>query len=209
MASSLLPLPFTLERKTPPFEGDDIRFPESLPRHFISHYTKTGQKIFDPFAGLGTTLFVAEELGRIPYGIEADLERYEWAAGQLEHWLHLINADALHAPKLGFPKMDMLITSPPFMRINDTWNPLAGKDGDYAAYLRKMTRIFANFKPILKKNAPLIIQLDNINGHPYTPLIRDVGACIAKSFTQTDEIIVNYCPAKNNYPHTHCLVFKA
>lgn len=206
--SRLISLPYIFERPNPPFEGSDIRYPESLARYFIEHYSKAGMRIFDPFAGLGTTLFVAESLKRIPYGIEADDERYEWVAGQLENWNHLICADSLNAAKFGFPQMDMALTSPPFMACNHNWNPLSGKQGNYQAYLRKMKRIFTNLAPILKQNAPLIVQLDNIPGKNYTPLIRDIANCITPTFRQIDEYVVSWEPPKPSYPHTHCLIFK-
>ena len=75
-------LPYALEREAPPFEGNDIKYPEALVRLFLKKLTKPGNRVFDPFAGLGTTLFVAEEMRRIPFGIERDERRYRsgWPA---------------------------------------------------------------------------------------------------------------------------------
>ena len=69
IAEPFVTLPYALEREAPPFEGNDIKYPESLVRHFLGRCTKPGDKVFDPFAGLGTTLFVAEEMRRVPFGI--------------------------------------------------------------------------------------------------------------------------------------------
>ena len=41
------------------FQEDDVRFPESLVEHFLEQYTQKGEIVLDPFAGFGTTLFVA------------------------------------------------------------------------------------------------------------------------------------------------------
>ena len=211
---SVITIPWKLERPTPPFEGDDIRYPESLVRHFLKKHTKAGDKVFDPFAGLGTTLFVAEEMNRVPYGIEADLKRYEWVAGQLTHWQHLAFGDsATLLPKLDVPKFDFCMTSPPYMPRHHKWNPLfAGnpRHAGYDKYLARMAVIFARLKPLLKKNATLVVQADNLtHGKIFTPLIRDIGAAVGKSFTQTDEITVLWKNPKAGYDHTTALVFSA
>ena len=211
----LIHLPYQIEADTPRFgEGED-RYPESLVRYFLNTYTKKGQKIFDPFFGLGTTAFVAEELGRIPYGVEADTLRHEWTAGQIEHWNNLINDDSINIPDMGFPKMDFCITSPPFMRINDKWNPLYEGDpkhNGYDSYLTRMAEIFVALSKIMKKNAYIIIHVDNIDGRQFTPLVRNIGTAAAKTFHAEGETIVMWDKVKGHTapdrPHTHCLVFK-
>jgi hypothetical protein len=65
-----------------------------LVRYFLQEFTKPGDKVFDPFAGLGTTLFVAEEMRRIPFGIEHDPRRHQWVAGQLKNWANLKYGDS-------------------------------------------------------------------------------------------------------------------
>ena len=57
------------------FQDDDVRYSESLVEHFLEQYTQKGDVVFDPFAGFGTTLFVAERMGRVPYGVEIDQDR--------------------------------------------------------------------------------------------------------------------------------------
>src|SRR5437660_7150332 len=49
-------------------------FPEEIPRRLIKLFTMVGETVFDPFAGSGTTLKVALELGRKGFGYEIDLE---------------------------------------------------------------------------------------------------------------------------------------
>jgi DNA modification methylase len=49
-------------------------FPEEIPRRLIKLFTMVGEMVFDPFAGSGTTLKVARELGRKGVGYEIDLE---------------------------------------------------------------------------------------------------------------------------------------
>lgn len=59
-------------------------FPEELPEWFIKLFTKEGDTVLDPFAGSGTTLFVAERMGRNAIGIEIIEEYYKMVKDQLE-----------------------------------------------------------------------------------------------------------------------------
>lgn len=213
---NFITLPYQLEQNAPPFEGNDIKSPESLFRHVIKKYTKRGDKIFDPFAGLGTSLFVAEELNRIPFGIEAEEQKHQWVAGQLENWTHLVNDDAANLSKYDFPKMDLIVTSPPYMLRDHTWNPLFGgdpKQAGYDKYLKRMGVIFKRVAPIMKKNTPLIIQVDNVTrGKIFTPLVRDIAHAINKNFMQTGETCVQWEEIKGEAKpidaHTQFLIFK-
>ncbi len=208
---SFITLPWKLERNAPDFEGNDIKSPESLARYFIKKYTKKGDKVFDPFTGLGTTLFVTEELERVPYGIEAERAKYEWVAGQLENWMYLINGDAAKTLTYPFPKMDFSFTSPPYMKITDKWNPLYDGDPKYAGYdiyLKRMRFIYKKIAEQLKRNAIAIVQVDNIDGKKFTPLARDISNAVSKSLTPIGEVTIQWDSGKKNYPHTHCLIFK-
>jgi site-specific DNA-methyltransferase (adenine-specific)/site-specific DNA-methyltransferase (cytosine-N4-specific) len=52
-------------------------FPKSLPSWFISLFTKPGDTVLDPFMGSGTTILLAQEMGRKSIGIEIQQEYYE------------------------------------------------------------------------------------------------------------------------------------
>jgi len=54
--------------------GHPAAFPESLPDFFIRLFTKPGDLVLDPFAGSGTTLMVAQRLGRDYVGVELNSE---------------------------------------------------------------------------------------------------------------------------------------
>ena len=45
-------------------------FPVGLPRWFILAYSDEGDAVYEPFAGSGTTLVAAEQIGRVGYGME-------------------------------------------------------------------------------------------------------------------------------------------
>ena len=58
-------------------------FPEELPEWFIKLFTKEGDMVLDPFAGSGTTLFVAKRMARKSIGIEILPEYYKMVKEQL------------------------------------------------------------------------------------------------------------------------------
>lgn len=209
---SFITLPWKFEREAPRFESNAIKSPESLARYVLKNHTKKGNVIFDPFTGLGTNMFIAEEMGRIPFGIEAEEQKQQWVAGQLKNWTHLIHDDAANLEKYNFPKIDLVVTSPPYMERHTKYNPLyAGnpKFAGYDKYLKRMEFIFSKLGNIMKKNAPLIVQLDNIqNGKNFTPLIHDIANTINKNFIQTGETIIKWDNPKPDYPFTTLLYFK-
>lgn len=210
---ALIKIDYEQPENAPKQDDNADQFSPAFPRYFLNNHAKKGAKIFDPFLGFGTTAFIAEELGFTPFGVEADELRYQWAAGQLEHWQNIRCADAFDAPDLALPKMDMLITSPPFMKISQSWNPLYAGDPQYKgyeAYLLRLTEIFMRLKPILKRGAPLIIHCDNIEGKPFTPLKRDMSYAISKAGFKaiTEMNIIWGKNAPQNYPQTYALIFK-
>lgn len=205
-------LPYTKPAQAPEGEDNSDQYSESLPAYFIEHFSKKEAKIFDPFLGFGTTAFVAEKLQRIPYGMEADYERFEWAAGQLEHWQNVRHGDAADCADFGYPKMDLCVTSPPFMPSHHKWNPLYGGDPNsagYECYLERMGHIFAAVANIMKRNALIVVQADNLHHKAnYTPLVRDLSIVVSKSLKPVGETLIRWTDTEPEYAHTHCLLFK-
>jgi DNA modification methylase len=50
--------------------SDDIHFTEALAASVIGHASEPGDLVLDPFVGYGTTVAVAERMGRRGIGIE-------------------------------------------------------------------------------------------------------------------------------------------
>ena len=59
-------------------------FPEEMPRRLIELFTYPGETVLDPFAGAGTSLRIAKELGRIPTGVEMSKDYHGAAKKRLD-----------------------------------------------------------------------------------------------------------------------------
>jgi site-specific DNA-methyltransferase (adenine-specific) len=64
-------------------EGHPAPFPEELPRRCIKLYSFVGDTVLDPFAGTGTTLKVAKDLGRNSIGYEINPKYIELIRSKL------------------------------------------------------------------------------------------------------------------------------
>ena len=63
--------------------------PEELVRKFVLASSNRNQVVLDPFSGSGTTLVVAEQLGRKWLGCEKDYQYNTWAIKRLETVTHM------------------------------------------------------------------------------------------------------------------------
>ncbi len=59
-------------------------FPEKLPEWFIKLFTREGDVVLDPFMGSGTTVIVAQKMGRRAIGIDIQPEYYQMVKNKLE-----------------------------------------------------------------------------------------------------------------------------
>ncbi|MFB3891404.1 MAG: site-specific DNA-methyltransferase [Phycisphaerae bacterium] len=59
--------------------------PEELIRRLVLAASQDGAMVIDPFSGSGTTLVVAEQLGRRWMGCDVNAEYNEWAVQRIEH----------------------------------------------------------------------------------------------------------------------------
>ncbi len=70
-----------MDEKTP----HPTQKPEELIRRLILAASEAGATVIDPFSGSGTTLVVAEQLGRCWMGCDISAEYNDWAIQRIEH----------------------------------------------------------------------------------------------------------------------------
>ena len=202
------------------FQDDDNRTDEGVVEYFINKCTKPGDIVLDCFAGLGTTLFVAEEMGRIPYGIELDEERFLYVKENLQNKENLFLGSSLNLSDFNVPQCDFSFSSPIFMGDHETINPLDGfkSPGDYNKYLQDIGRIYENVKRVMKPNSYVVVEVANFrNKERVTTLAWDIAKEVSKIMHFVGEIIINWeIPEKDTeggafggeYNHHYCMIFR-
>ncbi|MDO9538069.1 MAG: DNA methyltransferase [Thermoplasmata archaeon] len=209
------------EREIPKeFHLDDNRNPENLVRYFLNEFTKPGDLVLDPFAGLGTTLIVAEEVGRIPYGIEYVKERASYIKSQIKNKENLINGSSLELKSFDLPEFDFCFTSPPYTRKTHEVDAFSSytKEGNYDQYLSDIHKIYLQIKDLMKKDSYIVIEVSNLKGDgEVTTLAWDIAKEVSKVFHFEGEIVIGWtgdggydgCGTYGfEYDHSYCLVFK-
>jgi DNA modification methylase len=191
---------------------DDVAYPEALVSLFVEEFTRPGDLVFDPFAGFGTTLAVAERMGRNVLGLELLPERVDFIRRRLRNPAAILEGDALRLVELDLPVIDFVMTSPPYMnRLNHPENPLTGYqtlDGNYERYLTQVGDVFRALRQRLRVGGKVVISVANIASTPVTTLAWDVGAELAKSLRFVREIVIDWDKMPPQLTGDYCLVFE-
>ena len=212
-SKSYFSLPYELENIEVK-DDTSIRYPKSLVKKFIEQYTKPADIVFDPFAGFGTTLKGAQELGRVGIGIEYEKIRCDFISKTLKAPSRVIHGSALEIEKLDLPKVDFCITSPPYMRSFDDENPFSNyhEKGRYEDYLKDIADIYRQIKGLMKPNAKVVIEVSNTFGedHPMTPLAWDIARVVsAFLFFERELIFLHESGSEDSEAqHSYCLLFE-
>ena len=213
------------------------KFPESLVERYISFFTKEGETVLDPMAGIGTVNFVCENLGRIGYSIELEKKYFDIGKKRSNQFYYL--SDCRKYQKFNLPKVDYIITSPPYWdslkrsHIRQLKRKAEGLDTEYSSninnlenineyekFLKELVVIYKNFKNLLKPKKYLTIVVNNIykNGRLY-PLAFDLASKLGKHYVLKDEQIwcqddkqlialgINNAYVGNRH-HVYCLIFR-
>ena len=193
------------------FRHEDVRCADSLVEFCINKFTEEGQAVFDPFAGFGTTLLVAEEMGRAGYGIEYSKQKADYIHGLLEHPERLIHGDSRTLLEYDLPFFDLCLTSPPYTNQNDDENPFVDyrkKGFDYPSYLQEMERIFSQVAQKLNPSGHVVVEASNLkkNGQ-VTALAWEIAREVSKSLHFEGETIICWDKYGYGYNHSYCLVF--
>jgi DNA modification methylase len=203
------------------------KFPETLVEEFIRFFTKEQKVVFDPMVGTGSTIIAALRSNRHGYGFELNPEYSAIARQVVAEEIQVlgdlgtkidakvITADARDMdtliPQHGIPKIDYVITSPPYWnmlhargagtqkkrREDDTLDVVysshpddLGNISDYDQFLTQLVSIYKKIKPHLKNLAYLTIIVKNIKkrGVIY-PLAWDLARKLKDTYVLKDEKI--------------------
>ena len=213
---SVLHLPNRHAEPLPPhLAAEEVRFPPELVRLFLEEHTRPGDVVLDPFAGYGTTLRTAEELGRAAYGVELDEGRLTYARQRLAFPERLVHGDARRLESYRLPPCDFCMTGIPFCTEDETTDPLtwyASPGRGYAAYVRDLRRIFQHVAGLLKPGGALVIEVANLrapDGGPVTTLAWDVARSVGQVLHFEGEVVVDWTPTYGHgYDHSYCLLFR-
>lgn len=219
--ATVLAFEYTHKGELPAGHTDEFRTPEALVEHFLEEYSETGDKIIDIFAGCGTTLKVAEQLNRVPYGVEYEPDLASYIQNQIETPDHIRQADVLNLDSSWFPSCDCCFTSPPFMERTDNRNPFQNYSGQstYKDYLNDIETAFTRLDSVLAPGGHLIVDIANMKCEGrVTPLAWDVAERISNVFDFDGEIVIRWegvdSPDKEagppgfGYNHSYCLMFQ-
>ena len=194
------------------FRQEDVRYSDDLVRHFLNEFSKKGDLVFDPFTGFGTTLLLAQELGRQPYGLEFDAERCKYVQSLLSKPENLICGDARYLTNYAFPKFDLSLTSPPYMnKFDHPQNPFTNystESNGYNTYLKDLQNIYKQLKALMKPDAKVIVEVGNLKtAHGITLLAWDIAQVLSEILKFEGEIICCWDKYGYGYDHSYCLIF--
>lgn len=183
-------------------------FPEELVEEFLEFFTKPGQSVFDPFLGTGTTLQVAEELGRKGTGIELVPKHADFAMRRTTLPVH--QGDSLKeihdTEKFPNESFEYIFTSPPYWNIlhkgadgkkgtRHEKRKIAGESLVYSdkvedlgninnvdEYMRQLVSLIDGCHRILKPKKYMTIIIQNLNHESrLVPIAWQLGIKLAKT----------------------------
>jgi DNA modification methylase len=213
VARTFLRLANTQAEPLPPaFQQDDVRYPAALVRYFLRQYTRPGDRVFDPFAGFGTTLLAAEGAGRSPLGLEYDPARVAYVRERLADPTALIHGDARRLASYHLPPVDFSMTSPPYMGRDDMEDPLTAyteAGAGYDAYLAGIRDVYAQVRALLRPGARAVIEAANLkSAGGVTTLAWDLARAVGEVLVFEGEVVVGWDHYGYGYDHSYCLVFR-
>lgn len=181
-----------LEAQRPQGKQEPVHFTESLATTVVEEFTAPGDVVLDPFAGFGTTLVVAERLGRRAVGIELLADRVEHIRARVGPAVELHHADARRLAGVFDGRVDLCLTSPPYMTRNaHPENPLDAYEsltGTYTSYLGGLGDVFGQVAVLLRPGGHLVINVGNtMQAGVLTPLAFDVARVVSDHVTFVQE----------------------
>ncbi|MGZ4443344.1 MAG: TRM11 family SAM-dependent methyltransferase [Nocardioidaceae bacterium] len=200
-----------LDRQRPDGQ-ESVHFTESLAQAVIEEYSAPGDLVLDPFAGFGTTLCVADRLGRRALGVELLPER---VAHVRARGGRVVEGDARRLTRLveADREVALTLTSPPYMTSNGhPENPLDAYEsltGDYARYLAELGDVFGQVAELLRPGGHAVVNVANISHEGvHTPLAWDVARAVGAHLTMVQECFLCWDRQPEEITGDYCLVFR-
>jgi SAM-dependent methyltransferase len=203
-----------------PEADEDVHFLRSVVRPFVEELTQPGDVVLDPFAGFGTTLEVAAELGRVAVGVELLPERVEIIRARVPGAV-VVEGDARGLAALGAAgelpvgpgTVALVLSSPPYMTaVAHPENPLTAyetDDGDYRRYLGELAEIARQLGTMLRPDGHVVLNVADIDhaGH-LTPLVADVTAAVGDVLEHVTTIAVVWDELPHDLVADRLVVFR-
>lgn len=192
---------------------DDVHFPEALVTALLEEFTSPGDLVLDPFAGYGTTLVVAERLGRRAIGVEILASQLEIIRARLTGSAQVLAGDARTLSRLVEGPVDLCLTSPPYMNaVDHPENPLNAYetlDGDYDRYLQEIRGVFGQVASVLRPGGHLVINAANIvTDARVTSLAWDIARVVSEHLIFRQESFLCWDRQPTWMSGDYCFVFQ-
>jgi DNA modification methylase len=191
----------------------DVHFPEALAEAVITEFSAPGELVLDPFAGYGTTLVVAERLGRRSLGVELSPGHVEIIQARLTGSATVVAGDARALGTLVDAPVDLCLASPPYMNsVDHPENPLNAYetlDADYDAYLGELGLIFGQVAELLRPGGHLVVNVANIvSDGVITPLAWDIAGVISEHLVFRHEAFLGWDQQPTWMSGDYCFAFQ-
>lgn len=185
-------------------------FPIALAKHFIKIYSKPNDTIFDPFAGVGTTLDAANILKRHSIGIELNDEFIKLFNQGIDpkdgkpnpdYRRIVIQDSAMNVQKhLPINSVDFILTSPPYANLlNKIRENFADKDYNGNPYKNQSRKLA---KPYSKHEE----DLGNVTYEEYLVKMKELFLSlhqVAKGGAYNTWVVRDYRDMENNIPYVN------
>lgn len=147
-------------------------FPAEIPRRLIKLFSLHGERVLDPFAGIGTTAAAALELDRSAVAVEQNggyLRRIRRTCASIETDgdLQIIHGDSRDLSAVDDDSVGLAVTSPPYWNKADYGDrpENLGNIASYRDFVAALKPIFAECYRVLAPGRKLCVITANVNQH--------------------------------------------
>lgn len=145
-------------------------FPEEIPNRLIKMFSFYGEKVLDPFAGVGTTAQVALTLGRKAICVEQNADYIPiinsiQTGYEKNSELQVINGDSRDLSFIETESIGIIVTSPPYWNKANYGNSHVnlGNISQYRQFLNMIRPVFAECYRVLMPGRKICVVTANVN----------------------------------------------